>query len=358
MSGSKPSIPSKGMMIPRLEIAANVSKLFLPEPTSKTEFLRFGVVIGPSGSGKTSAIQDMCCKYPEGALYYEIGEPDNFISALSKEIGMKTLPTTFIDLALSYVSTSYCHYHQLLESQVAGLDMVLKVLSDVAKLYTRKSGKVPLLCINGVDVLAKRNEKLCSALISLAKLMASTNILKVVLVSSEGTIMPFLEKLSAVNRCLVYEIGEAMAYLPSQNVKQDAAKKIISCVGGRLVYLHSCVNPHNLQKLNFNFDHVCNEIKVALFSRNLSTHRSAIEMTKPESSSIIKALAKCSSIPPHNLIHGADDKQKMHDVITTMINNNILRYDKEGKIKWHGKAQQDELAVIDWESEGNEKEKR
>ena len=138
-----------------------------------------------------------------------------------------------------------------------------------------------------------------------------------------------LEKLSAVNRCLVYEIGDldddqAMAYLLSQNVKQDAAKKIISCVGGRLVYLLSCVNLHNLQKLNFNFDHVCNEIKVALFSRDLSAQRSAIEMTKPESSSMIKALAKCSSIPPHNLIHGADDKQKMHEVITTMINNNIL----------------------------------
>ena len=208
-----------------------------------------------------------------------------------------------IDLALSYVSTSYCHYHQLPESQVAGLDMVLKVLSDVAKLYTRKSGKVPLLCIDGVDLLAKRDEKLCSALISLPKPMANTNILKVVLVRSEGTIMPFLEKLSAVNRCLVYQIGDldddqAMAYLLSQNVKQDAAKKIISCVGGRLVYLQSCVNLHSLQKLNFN--HVCNEIKVALFSRNLSAQRSAIEMTKPESSSTIKALAKCSSIPPHN----------------------------------------------------------
>ena len=178
-------------MIPRSEIAADVSKMFLPEPTSKTEFLRFGVVIGPSGSGKMSAIRDMCCKYPEGALYYKIGEPNNFISALSKEIGMKTSPTTFIDLALSYVSPSYCHYHQLPESQVAGLDMVLKVLSDVAKLYTRKSGKVPLLCIDGVDLLAKRDEKLCSVLISLAKLMANTNILKVVLVSSEGTIMPF-----------------------------------------------------------------------------------------------------------------------------------------------------------------------
>ena len=44
---------------------------------------------------------------------------------------------------------------------------------------------------------------MCIALITLAKFMVNTNKLKLVLVSSEGAIMPYLEQLSAANRSLV-----------------------------------------------------------------------------------------------------------------------------------------------------------
>ena len=101
MSGSKPSIPLKETMIPRPKIEADISKMFLSDPAGETEFSRFGVVIGPSGCGKTSALRAMCNKHPQGVFYYEIDEPDNFISVLSEEIGMKTSPTTFIDSAIS-----------------------------------------------------------------------------------------------------------------------------------------------------------------------------------------------------------------------------------------------------------------
>ena len=189
--------------------------------------------------------------------------------------------------------------------------------------------------------------------------MANTNRLKIILISSEGAIMPFLETLSAVNRCLVYEIGDldeeqAMDYLLGKNMEQEVAKKVVSCVGGRLVYLQSCIKLHNLQKLSFNDDHVCKEIKMALFSRKLSAQRSAIEMTKPESSHIINALAECANVSPHDLIRGAPAKKEMNNAIRTLIDNNILRYDEAGNIKWYGKVQQDELAIIDGEREKEE----
>ena len=66
MSGSKPSIPLQEAMILRPKIEADISKMFLSEPTGETEFSRFGVVIGPLGSGKTSAIRAMCNKHPQG----------------------------------------------------------------------------------------------------------------------------------------------------------------------------------------------------------------------------------------------------------------------------------------------------
>ena len=92
-SGTKPRITQDGrVMIPRREIAKDLVNMCLPQSNNdSSKFLRFGVVIGPSGSGKTTAITEMCNRHPKGVLYYEIGEPKNFVNGLSKSIGLKTL---------------------------------------------------------------------------------------------------------------------------------------------------------------------------------------------------------------------------------------------------------------------------
>lgn len=154
---------------------------------------------------------------------------------------------------------------------------------------------------------------------------------------------------------MVYEVGDldeeqATSYLLGKNVRQETAKKVVSCVGGRLVYLQRCLK---LPNLNFN-DHVCEEIKAPLFLRKLSAQRDAILMMKPESSTIIKALAECDSMSTYDLIDGVHNKQKMNEVIRAK--KNVLRYDKTGKIKWHGKVQQDELAITDGGSENGKAE--
>ena len=135
----------------------------------------------------------MCNKYAKGILYYEIEKPSTFVEALSREVGMKSSPSTVFNLLLGYISKSYYHYYVLPESQVASLDMVLEVLSNTAKLYTNKYGRIPVLFIDGIDLLATREPKLCEAMIILAKLLANANQLKIILVSNEGTIMSFLE---------------------------------------------------------------------------------------------------------------------------------------------------------------------
>ena len=66
ISGSKPSIPLKEAVIPHPKIEANISKMFLSNPTGETEFSHFKVVIGLLGSGNTSAIRAMCNKHPQG----------------------------------------------------------------------------------------------------------------------------------------------------------------------------------------------------------------------------------------------------------------------------------------------------
>jgi len=85
--------------------------------------------------------------------------------------------------------------------------MVLEVSTKTATSYTKAFSKVPVLFIDGIDLLAKRDLNLCGALIALAKILTNS-IIKTVLVSSEGTVMPFLQQLPATNRGLVYEIED------------------------------------------------------------------------------------------------------------------------------------------------------
>ena len=57
------------------------------------------------------------------------------MNGLSKEIGMKTTPSTILDLVLGYISERYVLYHQLPESKIDGIEMVFSVLNDVSTRY-------------------------------------------------------------------------------------------------------------------------------------------------------------------------------------------------------------------------------
>lgn len=91
--------------------------------------------------------------------------------------------------------------------------MVLEVLTTATKLYKSNQSS-----ISGVDLLAKQDETLCWTLISHAKVL--------ILSSSEGSLVPFLEKLSAANRAVVWDVEDldeeqAMVYLMENGVAKQ-----------------------------------------------------------------------------------------------------------------------------------------
>ena len=325
--GSKPSVIHQNSAIPRPEVASYLMKMFLPESFRESEVTHFGVIIGPSGSGKTSAVRDVCNKHPHGVIYHEITEPRSFVVGLTEELGMKTSPTTVMDLILGYISKGYRHYHQLPDNQLAGFDMVTGVLTRAAAAYTKTTGKVPVLFIDGVDLLAKRDPQLCSSLITIAKILANANKVKIILVSSEGCIMPFLELMSASNRALVYEIGDleekrAVEFLTRNKIAKDRAKAIVTCIGGRLVYLESSIK---IDDSDWKGKEICKEIKEALFSRTLNLQKSIISTMELESETFVKGLSEGRTVSTSDLIKNSHDKKKMNEVIHAMINKNIVR---------------------------------
>ena len=182
VEGSKPVLLDPKILVPRPDIIAYIREEFFlrSEDVATT---RFGVVIGPSGSGKTSAIRNLCSRHPEGILYYEISEPSSFVTNLSKELGMKTDLENVFDLILGRITKRYTHYLVLPESGLRGLDMVHGLLESVSTQYVKIFRRVPVLFLDGVDLLAKCDPEMCSHLIIHTKILANNKILKVVLVS-------------------------------------------------------------------------------------------------------------------------------------------------------------------------------
>ena len=203
--GSRPKIPAiykgaKYQGISRPDVAGQIQSLFFPESVGNKK-TRFGIIIGPSGSGKTFTVTTLCNESSEGVLCFEIAEPAVFAKDLGEEAGMKTEPTNIWDLIFGYVSDRYLHYYNLKsECQLIRLDVVFKAVWDAAVEYQKNYGKVPVLFINGVDLLAKYDEEVCRHLISYSKLLANKDFIRIVLVSSEGTIVLLMKSLSAVNR--------------------------------------------------------------------------------------------------------------------------------------------------------------
>ena len=159
-------------------------------------------------------------------LYYEIDVAETFSKGLGQEIGMKLSATKTFDLFLGYVSQAYCHYHVLPEDKFAAFQRVIEVLEEAAIKYKKKYSRIPVIFIDGVDILAKYNEQLCEVLVTLAKILANNNKVRLVLISSEGTIMPLLGRWSAMNRALIYEVGDlsredATTYLTDKGVTTE-----------------------------------------------------------------------------------------------------------------------------------------
>ena len=351
VKGSRPSYVEQ--LLPRAELHKTIAKIFSPEPVIEEAMLkggmntRFGVVVGPSGCGKTYLMRKFCNEHPSGVVYFEMTNACSFVSSLSKELGMKTEPRTVLDLMLGYVSENYTHYHRLPDALDAALSKVLEVFENEALRYRKEAKKIPVLVIDGVDILAKKNEDLCCQLITTAKVLANDNRVKMVfLVSSEGAVVPLMERMSAMNRALTYEIGdvtddESFNLLIKSGIPKMLSKALVDIIGGRLVYLQSAVRLIITEKVDD-----IELIKLNLFESILNVQAKAITVLKPESDIILNILSKDDIIVTRQLFTASMDEEgekRMNKALAVMIENNTLRYTTNGAITWHGRIQKNQF---------------
>ena len=329
LSGSRPDLQQPTTFIHRPQVEKDM-ELFLPSALS-------GIIIGPPGNGKTYAIRELCNKHPKGVLYYEVTNPDELVTGLSQEIGMKKTHSILL-------SCIFRCYHLLPTDQTAGLVEVLHVLEHAANKYTQEHGEIPVLFIDGIEKLLKHNEKLCKALV----LMISNRSLKLVLVSNDSTFVNFVHKTSssALMRSLIYEVddlneSEAMSYLIKRyGFSQDKAKKLVGCVGGRLAYLQNLWSL-KYEILNDDDDDICGMVMRTLFPFGMDAERRCIVTRKPESIMILREIINKGSTSLCDLKNV--DWKRILEAEKDMINSKIIRYDTEGKLTWYSKIHEHEL---------------
>ena len=347
VKGSCPNIPLTLAIEPvsRPDIATELTELFFQ---SNDVANRFGVIIGPSGSGKTTAISELCNKSPNGVLYHEVTNPVGFAEWLSREIGLHTAPSTVLDLILGYASDKYTHYVQLPECEFKALNEVFEILKNASIKYKKNMGRIPVLVIDGIDVLAKHNEELCCQLITTAKILANRKMINIILVSSEGSVILLLNKLSAINRsviCEVADIGDdkAREFLMRHGFDVTLAKKIVDCVGGRMIYLESCVFYIKSRKEMSQGPEMIFEER--FFVRVLNHQKAIVASESPESVTLLQKVSRMGSLDVAEVFESFDNKERYQEVLVKMIGGNIFRYDSTGCVKFHGKPQENQFRM-------------
>ena len=348
LSGSKPDLQHSTKAIPRPQVEKDMTTKFLPKP--EDTFTDFCFIIGPSGSGKTHAVRELCNKYPNGVLYYEITNPHALVAGISKEIGMKTSHSV-LDEVLSCISKDYCCYHILPWNKTDGIEKVLKVLEHSAIEYKEKHGEIPVLFIDGIDKLVKHDEELLATLVRYTNELMNNKTIKIVLVSSENTIVPYIMKTGYSMRALIYEVDdigedETTLYLMQNGFSQDEAKKLFGCMGGRLEYLQGL---RKLSSTILNSGDICGNATKALFPLlhfQMYNQQLCITSGKPDSMLIIRKLVQGGSASLTDLFKDAKDNKRMVGVIEDMIDAKIIRYDTKGDITWFSRVQERELSKL------------
>ena len=337
-SGTRPSLLDPGKAhVKREDLKKIIKKRFFIAPSEEG----FGVIIGPSGTGKTALIREICNDYPQGTLYFEALN-DDVPEDLARTIGIRTTPEvpTLAEIILPKVSSRYELSIPLPSNRKLALQIVLDILQSRAK----KCGIHTRLFIDGADFIAKYQPELYVSLMDHAKVFANSKNITIILVSSEGDVMPLVEKSSSSSRkAEIVEVGDidlsnADEYLEKNGIGSSKLRKdIVDLVGGRLWLLRVACSRYSAEKLPD--DEFFKDFKRFMFSE---INRSLFEVNLHDEAIQIILVGVAKGLRRNDIVKQLVKKGVTYEhaikSIRSLIDANCLRYSVVGEVEWHSKC--------------------
>ena len=159
--------------------------------------------------------------------------------------------------------------------------------------------------------------------------MANEGINTIVLVSSEGSVVPIVQQLSGVSRCnKFFEVidvkEEAVEILMKQGFPKELSKRFVQYTG---IYLVNGYNKYTAMNPCIE-DELYEKMIEDLFTWKLMKQHVVLKVNEPYTITIIRLLHDKDELDIANIIEGGqcDNNEKLIDMVTQLVDANLSRY--------------------------------
>ena len=347
----------------------------------------FGIVFGAAGTGKSNVLRHICKerfddkRKSSGVLYVELGSDARFAHKIAETCGIPLEPN-IIEVAITKMFPSWKRHLTLpLDNEIIALAQVFAVIEEGGLLYKETKEKVPVLIIDGADIVAKNNKKLFDALLEWAKKCSNEDTVLVVMGSSDGHVLRYLDKQACKSRAAplievtdfptfdsleklfmvklgyppedAQKIDEAAQY-KERTVRADAEWMFNEITGGRLTDLYKAtrlykklvsanpeIDTENIRKkIKHDFE---SDIKQALNKAmddpfdplQLEIAAAVVDRELPHAgNSTLSVHELALELVHHGVAKSIDEAMK---AVEKFVSNNILRYNVDQELVAHSK---------------------
>ena len=175
-------------------------------------------------------------------IYFQVYDSKSFPVGIGRACGMSfEMQGNIWQTIVGWGNLPYKSWYVLPKSTEAALSYVFEVLEKQGQALRSNESKIPTIIIDSVDIIEKTDPELFKHLIRLTKRVANDGSLNIVLVSSEGHVVPTVKSLSEKSRVkILYQKDltekEAIKML-ERKFDKDLSERLLRITGPRLQYI-------------------------------------------------------------------------------------------------------------------------
>ena len=235
-------------VVKRPDVETHLQEFFYPDPTTDASYV---LIVGEHGTGKSTAVRRVVRERERinGAIYVNVPDDIRFFGGVvASAVGM---PDTIVDIKSGVIrrinqETKEVRDLPLSEEPSATWARASIVIRGAASKFYDKHKRPAVLIIDGAELFAQENPAFLQQLQLFAKQRTDEGCLRMVFVSSDGSVLEQLQSRSAKSRMRKppFEVGdvsdkEAVEFLTRKGETQEKAEEAVRDItGGRFELLN------------------------------------------------------------------------------------------------------------------------